>query len=170
MEKEIKTVEELENYNNSLLPREKVSEALDLANLFQESSSYESIRGGNWEVPMQFGQSHLIFNGKADLVGDDFVVDIKTEQECNPQEHRFQLWAYAHTLKKSHTDIAYLRHNLLHSFSTSELKSICLEAEVLIQKIGDRVFEPTPSEVVCGICPYSTFCEESVISVSEELG
>ena len=157
----------MENYNNSLLSPEKVSEALDLANVFQELPIYESIRGGNWEVPMQFSQSHLIFNGKADLVGDDFVVDIKTEQECNPQEHRFQLWAYAHTLKKSHAYIAYLRHDLLHSFSTSELESISQEAEVLIQKIGDRVFDPTPSEVVCGICPYSTFCEESVVFVSE---
>jgi ATP-dependent helicase/nuclease subunit A len=118
---------------------------------------------------MQFSQSHLIFNGKADLVGDDLVVDIKTEQECNPQEHRFQLWAYAHTLQKSQAYIAYLRQNLLYSFSASDLESISQEAEVLIQKIGDRVFEPTPSEAVCGICPYSTFCEESVILDSEEL-
>jgi len=167
LEKKIETVEELENYNHALLPPEKVSEALELANLFQRSPIYESVRGENWEVPMQFSQSHLIFNGKADLVGDDFVVDIKTEQECNPHEHRFQLWAYAHTLKKSQAYIAYLRQNLLHCFSASELESISQEAEVLIQKIGDRVFEATPSEVVCGICPYSTFCEESVILDSE---
>jgi hypothetical protein len=36
-------------------------------------------------------------------------------------------------------------------------------------EIGDRIFEAMPSEVVCGICPYSNFCQESVILDSEEL-
>jgi ATP-dependent helicase/nuclease subunit A len=89
-------------------------------------------------------------------------LDIKTDQEFDPQEHRFQLWAYAHFLDKSQAHIAYLRHNRLHTFTSQDLANIAIEAEDLITQLGDRRFDPTPSVANCSICPYSVICESSV--------
>jgi ATP-dependent helicase/nuclease subunit A len=161
LEKKITQLDRLQSYQPEL-PTDKIAEALTLADRFRTSSTYATVQTGNWEKPLQFQRSGITFTGKADLVGADFVLDIKTDQEFDPQEHRFQLWAYAHFLDKSQAHIAYLRHNRLHTFTSQDLANIAIEAEDLITQLGDRHFEPTPSVANCSICPYSVICESSV--------
>jgi ATP-dependent helicase/nuclease subunit A len=161
LEKKITQLDRLQSYQPEL-PTDKIAEALTLADRFRTSSTYATVQTGNWEKPLQFQRSGITFTGKADLVGADFVLDIKTDQEFDPQEHRFQLWAYAHFLDKSQAHIAYLRHNRLHTFTSQDLANIAIEAEDLITQLGDRRFDPTPSVANCSICPYSVICESSV--------
>lgn len=78
-----------------------------------------------------------------------------------PQEHRFQLWAYATATQKSQAYIAYLRQDQLHSFSQSDLRQITAEAETLITAIANKAFEATPSPEACRYCPYSDICDQS---------
>jgi ATP-dependent helicase/nuclease subunit A len=161
LEKKITQLDRLQAYAPEL-PTDKIVEALTLAEKFSTLSIYATVQTGNWEKPLQFQRSGITFTGKADLVGADFVLDIKTDQEFDPQEHRFQLWAYAHSLDKPQAHIAYLRHDRLHTFTSQDLVNIAIEAEDLITQLGDRRFDPTPSVANCSICPYSVICESSV--------
>jgi ATP-dependent helicase/nuclease subunit A len=161
LEKKITQLDRLQSYQPEL-PTDKIAEALTLADRFRTLSTYATVQTGNWEKPLQFQRSGITFTGKADLVGADFVLDIKTDQEFDPQEHRFQLWAYAHSLDKSQAHIAYLRHDRLHTFTSQDLANIAIEAENLITQLGDRRIDPTPSVANCSICPYSVICESSV--------
>jgi len=162
LERQIKEVEKLSPYAKDI-PIEKVEEALALANKFRNSSIYSSVQNGEWEVDLEFQQKMIFLKGKGDLVGDDFVLDIKTEQEFDPEEHRFQLWAYAKSTSKPKAYIAYLRQGLLHSFSNKDLENITQEADRLITAIEQRVFEPTPSAKSCKYCPYASICSELLI-------
>ena len=162
LEKKITQLDRLQPYASEL-PANKIAEALTLADRFRTSSTYATVQTGNWEKPLQFQRSGITFTGKADLVGADFVLDIKTDQEFDPQEHRFQLWAYAHSLDQPQAHIAYLRHDRLHTFTSQDLANIAIEAEDLITQLGDRRFDPTPSIAHCSICPYSVICTSSMI-------
>ena len=160
LEKKIAQLDRLQSYQPEL-PTDKIAEALTLADRFRTSSTYATVQTGNWEKPLQFQRSGITFTGKADLVGADFVLDIKTDQEFDPQEHRFQLWAYAHSLDQPQAHIAYLRHDRLHTFTFQDLAKIAIEAEDLITQLSDRRFDPTPSIAHCNICPYSVICTSS---------
>jgi ATP-dependent helicase/nuclease subunit A len=161
LERKITELDRLQSYAPEL-PADKIAEALSLADKFSTLSIYATVQVGNWEKPLQFQRSGITFTGKADLVGADFVLDIKTDQEFDPQEHRFQLWAYAHSLDQPQAHIAYLRHDRLHTFTSQDLANIAIEAEDLITQLGDRRIDPTPSVANCSICPYSVICESSV--------
>lgn len=162
LEKNLTHLERLQAYAPEL-PADKIAEAITLADRFRTSSTYATVQTGNWEKPLQFQRSGITFTGKADLVGADFVLDIKTDQEFDPQEHRFQLWAYAYSFDKPQAHIAYLRHDRLHTFTSQDLANIAIEAENLITQLGDRRFNPTPSIAHCSICPYSVICTGSMI-------
>ena len=162
LEKKITQLDRLQPYAPEL-PADKIAEALTLADRFRTSSTYATVQTGNWEKPLQFQRSGITFTGKADLVGADFVLDIKTDQEFDPQEHRFQLWAYAYSFDQPQAHIAYLRHDRLHTFTSQDLANIAIEAEDLITQLGDRRFDPTPSIAHCSICPYSVICTSSMI-------
>ncbi len=147
------------------LPPDKVQEALMLARVFLQSATFQAFQTAstaNWEKPLRFEQAGITFNGKADLVGDDFVLEIKTEQHCQRDEHRFQLWAYTHALQKNRALLADLRGDRLDEFSTDELRQLTTAAAQVIRNIGDRHFDPTPATAVCQGCPYQTICPESI--------
>ena len=109
---------------------------------------------------MSFKLGSIVFNGSADLIGDDFILDIKTDQEVNPKEHRFQVWAYAKAAKKSQAYLAYLRHDDLMSFSKFDLRAINQEAKVLIKDIENRNYTAKPSLKTCQVCLYNDICTE----------
>jgi ATP-dependent helicase/nuclease subunit A len=90
-----------------------------------------------------------------DLLGEDFILDFKTDRVMQPTHHRFQLWAYAAATQKPTAHIAYLRHDRVHTFDSQALSSIHQEAESLIHSIQNGYFSPTPSLASCGTCPYS---------------
>jgi ATP-dependent helicase/nuclease subunit A len=150
------------------LPSDKIKEAFTLAEQFRHHPNFAAVQLGQWEKFLSFKMGKIRFNGLADLIGQDFVLDIKTEQEVNPQEHRFQLWAYAKATKKSQAYIAYLRHNQLCHFSTADLQAISQEADQLLTAIANKEFEPTPSVKACQYCPYSDICDQAVFSLENQ--
>jgi ATP-dependent helicase/nuclease subunit A len=150
------------------LPPDKITEAFTLAEQFRNHPNFTAVQLGQWEKFLSFKMGKIRFNGLVDLVGQDFVLDIKTEQEVNPQEHRFQLWAYATATQKSQAYIAYLRHNQLCHFSTADLQAISQEADKLITAIAHKEFEPTPSVEACQYCPYADICDQAVASIHNQ--
>lgn len=150
------------------LSSDKIQEAFTLAEQFRHHPNFAAVQSGQWEqfLFLKIGKIH--FNGLADLIGQDFVLDIKTEQVINPQEHRFQLWAYATASQKSQAYIAYLRHNQLCHFSTDDLHTISQEADQLITAIANKEFEPTPSVKACQYCPYVDICHQAVRSFQNQ--
>lgn len=146
---------------NPQLPPEKVQEALDLAQRFRTDPLYQPYGQGKKEQYIRLKQGGITFNGYVDLVGEDFVLDFKTDRHPRPQEHRFQLWAYAMATQKPQAHIAYLRSGTLHSFHQEDLAEITTEAQTLVQAMETQRFEPTPSPEICGHCPYQHICGAS---------
>ncbi|MGB3769004.1 MAG: UvrD-helicase domain-containing protein, partial [Phormidesmis sp.] len=148
------------------LPKENVQTAFNLAQSFQTDSAYQQYRSDEvaqeQSVSLQFGG--LTLNGKVDLVGDDFVLDFKTDQTIHPEHHQFQLWAYSKAAGKSSAHLAYLRRNHLHSFEADDLAQIEKQAESLIRRLMSGDFVATASEQSCKICPFSECCEDYVAS------
>jgi len=157
--KGITTAIALQKYDQALTS-DKVQDALDLAESFRTLPIYSSVREGHWEQFLSFRFGSIRLNGSADLIGNDFILDIKTDQEIDPQEHRFQIWAYAKAAKKSQAYIAYLRHNHLKSFSGFDLQEVNQEAKGLIREIENRNYNAKPSLKTCQVCPYGDICEE----------
>ncbi|MBE9098800.1 UvrD-helicase domain-containing protein [Vacuolonema iberomarrocanum] len=163
LEYSIETVEQLELFNLEL-PTEVVEEALQLAQNFRQSTTYEPFRdsASKFEQPITLEYNSLTFNGVIDLLAPDFVLDFKTDKEMNPHHHRLQLWAYSEATQKATAHIAYLRHNQVYSFDEVGLEAIAQEAETVIQNIEQGNFQPTPSATVCQICPCNSFCEDRI--------
>ena len=149
------------------LPEENVQTAFNLAQSFQSDSAYQQYRSDEvaqeQSVSLQFGG--LTLNGKVDLVGDDFVLDFKTDQVIHPEHHQFQLWAYSKATEKPSAHLAYLRRNYLHSFEADDLANIEEQAESLIHRLMSGDFVATASEQSCKICPFSECCEDYIKSL-----
>uniref|UniRef100_A0A7C3KHC7 DNA 3'-5' helicase n=1 Tax=Oscillatoriales cyanobacterium SpSt-418 TaxID=2282169 RepID=A0A7C3KHC7_9CYAN len=133
LEKNISSLENLHQYQPDL-PTEQVQEALDLANVFWRSPTYQPVRHGDWEYALQLSVGLITLNGSADLVGADFVLDIKTDQAQDPEDYRFQLWAYAKATQKTKAHIAFLRHDTLHTFASTDLQTIGAEVNELVHE------------------------------------
>lgn len=148
------------------LSDENVQTAFSLANSFQTDSAYQSCRSDDlsWEKSISLIVGGLTLNGKVDLVGDDFVLDFKTDQAIHPEHHQFQLWAYSKATGKSSAHLAYLRHGHLHSFEADDLANIEAQAEAMIERLMKGDFEATASEQSCRICPFSECCNDYIES------
>ncbi len=146
------------------LPFENVQTAFNLAQSFQTDSAYQQYRSDSfdWEQSVSLIVGGLTLNGKIDLVGDDFVLDFKTDQTIHPEHHQFQLWAYSKATGKSSAHLAYLRHGHLHRFEADDLAQIEEQAEVLIERLMSGDFKSTASEQSCKICPFSECCEDHI--------
>jgi ATP-dependent helicase/nuclease subunit A len=112
------------------------------------------------EVPFRFKVGQVTLFGSADVVGPNFVLDYKTDARMHPEEHRFQLWAYARALGKSEALIAYLRHNVLHRFGEDDLNSLDAEAAEIIERIAGGHYSASPSETACRFCVYADLCDQ----------
>ncbi len=139
----------------------ELQEALKLAEIFRTSEKFAQIRSAANRKEVEFVKEigGLRLTGIADLVGDDFVLDYKTDSEMNPEEHQFQLWAYARLLEKPRAFIAYLRKNELHEFTESKLAEIEKEGMALIERIRTADYTAAPSEHACGNCAFREICK-----------
>ncbi|MEO1693495.1 MAG: PD-(D/E)XK nuclease family protein, partial [Cyanobacteria bacterium J06631_6] len=115
------------------------------------------------EQQINFKLGQITFNGVIDLVGQDWILDYKSDRQMQPQDHRFQLWVYAAALKRNNAHIVYLRHDKIHSFSPSQLSSIATEANELAQKISQGDYSATPTTEKCAYCPYLAPCNQAAI-------
>lgn len=143
------------------LDRSTVEEALALAQAFRQSPVYAAYRTGatHWEYPVSLTVGDLTLNGVVDLVGEDFVLDFKTDQTIAPAHHQFQLWAYSQALNKPSAHLAYLRHHHLHTFDAPRLKDLTDQAHALVRDLTQGQVAPKPSPTSCGICPFAEICE-----------
>ena len=146
------------------LSAQDVQTAFNLAQSFQTDSVYQPYRTGdiNWEQSVSLTVDGLTLSGKIDLVGDDFVLDFKTDQSIHPEHHQFQLWAYSKAAGKSAAHLAYLRHGHLHSFEADDLANIEAQAKAMIKRLMKGDFEATASEQSCRICPFSECCNDYI--------
>ena len=160
----IDSAEELAKHN-SQLPITAVQEALELAQKFRLSEVYRKHRQGDlvWEKKISLAVGSLTLNGIVDLIGDDFVLDFKTDQSIHPEHHRFQLWAYSRATGKPNAHLAYLRHDHIHEFTADDLNQLDQQAILLLERLtsGDFAAESNPHS--CKICPYSEICDHRVI-------
>jgi len=144
------------------LSEEMVQTALNLATSFQTDDAYRPYRSDNLhrEQSISLTVDGLTLNGKIDLVGDDFVLDFKTDRDMHPEHHQFQLWAYSKAAKKSSAHLAYLSLGFVHSFEADDLIRIEAEAKRLIGRLMQGDFAATASEQVCKICSFSECCAD----------
>ena len=161
LEYEIRDFGGLKRYASELTD-EQVQDALNCAERFHHAPDFAAYREGilEWEQPVSLSLSGITFNGFVDLVGEDFVLDFKTDRNLHPEHHQFQLWAYSQATAKPNAHIAYLRHDHLHTFNSVHLSKLTASASALVDGLAQGDFTPTPSEASCGICPYSELCEE----------
>jgi ATP-dependent helicase/nuclease subunit A len=152
--------------HNFQLPNTAVQEAFDLAQRFHTESVYQDYRdrGTLREQTVSLELNKLTLTGVVDLVGDDFVLDYKTDQEMYPEHHRFQLWAYSKATGKSKAYLAYLRHNHVHSFSAGEQSDLEQEAMALVGRLMSGDVTANASDHSCNICPYADICVSCVAS------
>lgn len=160
LERKIHNVEKLAGFDVAL-GLESVMEALQLAKRFDEVENFAPFRQAKtqWEQPITLSIGRLTLNGIVDLLGSDWVLDFKTDQEFTPQHHRFQLWAYAQATGRTTAHIAYLRHDCLHTFNEEDLQTTAQEAEILVQRILAGDYSAVPSPVNCSFCAYGEICE-----------
>ncbi|MBK6751628.1 MAG: PD-(D/E)XK nuclease family protein [Acidobacteria bacterium] len=105
LELDIDNIEDL-RVESADSPDSHLATALELAERFRCDSAFANVRSAECEreVPFIIKIGVTTLHGIADLVGADFVLDYKTDSEMNPEEHRFQLWAYARPLEnQKHT-------------------------------------------------------------------
>ena len=159
----INTAKELSKYD-SQLPAATVQNALELAHRFYAADAYDQQRQGNldWEKKISLEIGSLTLNGVVDLVGDDFILDFKTDRSIHPEHHRFQLWAYSKATKKPKAHLAYLRHDQLHSLNAEALERLNREAMLLIGRLTSEDFSAENNPHACNICSYADFCESRV--------
>ncbi|MBD2012434.1 UvrD-helicase domain-containing protein [Microcoleus sp. FACHB-53] len=161
LERGIRDADTLARFAEGSVSREWVEEAIALAQRFDRDPAFalfqEALASREQAVTLTVEQLRL--NGVVDLVGNDWVLDFKTDQEVTPQHHRFQLWAYAWALARQKAHIAYLRHNQLHTFDATELKIASQEVQTLVQGILNGHYPAVPSQENCRGCSYSEICE-----------
>lgn len=142
-----------------------LQEAIALAQRFFQLPIYQHFRhtaiAKEKQISWQLGK--LTFNGVIDLVGDNWILDYKSDRNIQPADHRFQLWLYAQALEIPQAHIAYLRHDHIHSFTAADLATITPEATTLAQQIHQGNFNATPTMEKCAICPYIAFCDDAMI-------
>ncbi|MGF1587673.1 MAG: UvrD-helicase domain-containing protein [Pleurocapsa sp.] len=139
--------------------------AIALAQRFFQLPVYQHLRHTAIakEQQISFQLARITFNGVIDLVGDNWVLDYKSDRIMQPEDHRFQLWVYATALKYPNAHIAYLRHDRIHSFTKSDLAEIAVEAHSLSQQIYQGNYTATPTMKKCAYCPYLASCNDAMI-------
>jgi len=161
LKRDIRDVDTLASFDVGL-ERQFVAEAIALAQRFEQVPVFTPLRQASEsrEQPVTLTLGRLTFNGIVDLVGQDWVLDFKTNQEMSPQHHRFQLWAYAAATKRQTAHIAYLRHDHLQTFSASDLEATSQEAQMLVKGIWDGHYPAMPSHSNCRWCAYAEVCSD----------
>jgi ATP-dependent helicase/nuclease subunit A len=140
---------------------ETLREAIALARSFDELNIYAPFHMGTEtrELEVSLEVDGLLFNGRIDLVGEDYVLDFKTG-EVIPDVYALQLWAYAKASGKSTAYIAYLRAQEVHVLSQEEWIECEFRARQISASIQQHHYPATPEEILCSGCPYHNICEE----------
>ncbi|MGL6344651.1 MAG: UvrD-helicase domain-containing protein [Waterburya sp.] len=145
--------------------QEVFTEAIALARKFFQLPMYQHFRqtAVTKEQQINLKIDKITFNGVIDLVGDNWILDYKSDRQIQPEDHRFQLWVYAQALQHPHAHIAYLRHDHIHTFNSKDFQAIAPEINLIAQQIHAGNYTATPTMEKCAICPYIAFCDDAMI-------
>lgn len=161
LEHDITEIERLMAFADPSWSQAVGQEAIALAHRFWQHPQYQSFQtqiiAKETKISLQIEQ--ITFTGAIDLVGENWVLDYKSDRDLNPTDHRFQLWAYARAKQVQSAHIAYLRHDYLHSFCEAELTEITKEVTSLVKEIKAGNYTANPSPKNCYVCPYCSFCD-----------
>lgn len=140
---------------------ECIAEALRHAECFRTSEAYAAFRGGNLkqEVPFAEEIGGVLVSGKVDLVGEDFVLDYKTDEATDADHHRFQIWVYARAMKKPRGILAFLKNNQVREFGPADLEIAGEDAMKLIEGIRNGEYDAKPSPAKCVRCNFYAICD-----------
>ena len=170
LENNIRNPETLSRFDSSLFPAQ-IQEILSLVQAWDEYPDYAPYRQGNIskETKITFKIDSITFNGVIDLLGDDFVLDYKTDQIIEPHLHRCQLWVYAAATERPQAHIAYLREPKLFTYPRDYFQAVGDEVKNIVQKIlqGDYRAHAWPSN--CQICPYAEICEYAYQEIGDKM-
>ncbi|MCC0176264.1 UvrD-helicase domain-containing protein [Waterburya agarophytonicola K14] len=165
LENNLTQAKQLISYAEGEWNREIFNTAIALAHKFFQLPMYEYFRNTaiakEQQVSLQLGK--ITFNGVIDLVGNNWILDYKSDRTIQPEDHRFQLWVYAKALQNPNAHIAYLRHDRIHSFTESELNAIAPEVISLAENIYRGNYTATPTMEKCAVCPYLACCHDAMI-------
>ena len=92
-------------------------------------------------ISYQIGK--ITFNEVIDLVGKD--------------------WVYANARQQLEAHIAYLRHDYIHTFTSTDLQAIAPEIKTLVAGIEAGDYTASPTLEKCAFCPYLAFCDYAMI-------
>ena len=151
---------EILGLNSECADAELLGKALEQARNFRKNDAFAAVRSLPADKELRFNATigDIRVFGIADLVGEDFVLDYKTDAVTDPDKHSLQLWAYARALGKPKAYIAYLRHNLLTEFTPDDLARLDGVGSDLIAHLRSGDFAANASPSTCPRCTYSSIC------------
>jgi ATP-dependent helicase/nuclease subunit A len=169
LEHDIVTVEDLLRREPDAIPL-LAQEAMELARRYRELSVYAHLRDplAQREQRVFLNAGGLGISGTVDQLSESFLVDFKTDAEIRPEQHRFQIWAYAHATRRATAHIAYLRHDYVHTFDETSLRAAGEEIPALILGIRQGQYPAAPSHEHCHWCPYAPICSDRYTGVPGE--
>jgi ATP-dependent helicase/nuclease subunit A len=161
LELKLRNVEDLKPFSDGA-PDELLIEAMRLTENFYSADDFLEFRTGlpESEVSKTLNVGGLQVVCKIDRVGDDYVLDFKTNSEMSPEHHAIQLWSYAKVMNKKRAVLAYLRQQKKYEYTLDELDHARTLAEAAINGIAAANFVSTPTETGCRRCSYCVICEE----------
>lgn len=114
----------------------EVKEALGLARAFFTAPAFAPYRGDPVakEVPVALELLGVRLEGRADRVGEDWVLDYKTNRQVNAEAYLLQVGLYAYALGKPRALVANLREGTLHEEESPRAKERA--EEVLRRLVG----------------------------------
>jgi ATP-dependent helicase/nuclease subunit A len=170
LENNIRNPETLSRFDSSLSP-EQIQEVLSLVQAWDEYPDYAPYRQENTtkETKISLKIDSITFNGVIDLLGDDFVLDYKTDQIIEPHHHRCQLWVYAAAMERPQAYIAYLRKPSLYTYPRDYFQAVGEEVEKIVQRIlqGDYRAHAWPSN--CHNCSYAEICDDAYQEIGDKI-
>ncbi len=170
LENNIRNQETLSRFDSSLSPAQ-IQEVLSLVQAWDEYPDYAPYRQGNTtkETQITLKIGGITFNGVIDLLGDNFVLDYKTDQIIEPHHHRCQLWVYAAAMERPQAYIAYLRKPSLYTYPRDYFQAVGEELNQIVQKILQADYRPHAWPSNCRSCPYVEICEDAYQEIGDKM-
>ncbi len=170
LENNIRNQETLSRFDSSLSPAQ-IQEVLSLVQAWDEYPDYAPYRQGNTtkETQITLKIGGITFNGVIDLLGDNFVLDYKTDQIIEPHHHRCQLWVYAAAMERPQAYIAYLRKPSLYTYPRDYFQAVGEEVNQIVQKILQADYRPHAWPSNCRSCPYVEICENAYQEIGDKM-
>jgi ATP-dependent helicase/nuclease subunit A len=167
----LRTVDDLRPLSEGA-SEEMLQKAMVLAENFYSADEFIEFRTGlpEREVSKTLAINGLQISCKVDRVGENYVLDFKTDSAMEPQHHAIQLWTYAQALNKTRAVVGYLRLQKKYEYNAGELSSAGEKARTAVKGIAAGEFASTPSLDGCRHCSYRIICSDRYLDQNIDTG